>query len=162
MNILELIDTIGRFNFICGIATLVGTGFTFWQARSAKKSAELAEEAKNAVLAKKRNLDFAAFISESRTIDNILTKWTKERSKGLNYDEDHNKIHDYISNLNSIISQLENNENIDRQYKILSREIKNFKKNQNSIVDESTINAANEMKTAVQYIVRELQSIIKI
>lgn len=158
--IIEWIEKIGWFNFICGLATLASTFFTFIKAREAKKAATEAEKAKNAVLTKKRDLDFAAFITKANEVERILSGWMNS-SKGRNFKNDYEHLQAFISDLNKIIPQLADKKGmIERQYNKIDEKILKFNQPVNGLLDSNSKDAVTDMLYSVRSIIRGLQTII--
>lgn len=155
----DSLDSMGKFEFWCGVASILGAVISIYQMIMAKSAAQEAENAKNEVLERKRAVDFSAFCVKANEIERVLIGWTNS-SQGRDFDDDYKNIQTFISELNMVIPQIKNEvrTNIEDQYTKINKKLVLFKDNDDNNIKE----IANDMLFSVRLIVRDLKKIINV
>ncbi|MGJ8738787.1 hypothetical protein [Zobellia laminariae] len=112
---------------IGSIASIFGAIYALREAKKARASAELAENAKNQVLSKKKTTDLVEILYHSKRIQKVFVKYstaqTQNSLRGSNFNQDAEQLREFISKINENRTLIKENSEIDsdRYYKELNQ-----------------------------------------
>jgi len=117
---------------IGSIASIFGAFYAINAEKKARKSAELAEDAKNKVLAKKKTTDLVEILYESKRIQKVFVKYSTAQTqtilKGSDFNEDAKFLREFISKINENRTLINDNSeiNADKYYKESNELLENY------------------------------------
>ncbi|MBU2997341.1 hypothetical protein KO500_12915 [Cellulophaga baltica] len=112
---------------IGSIASIFGAIYAIKSEKKARASAELAEDAKNQVLSKKRTTDLVEILHDSKRIQKVFVKYSTAQTqsilKGSDFNEDARLLRDFISKINENRTLIKENSEVDsdRYYNDISK-----------------------------------------